>query len=125
MYVRPVCQCKEILFKISAVVSTACGRHSAAPTQNVERHVAINSKSGKPKRRRGKRKCDSRSSGRSDQSRSGGPPAAISGLRDAAETATLADCGGFSIGCGSDGVGVLIIRQSYASASYWRRGGFG
>ena len=50
MYVRPCCQLFEMMFHISAV-STACGRQFVAPTQNVERHVATNSKIGNSTRR--------------------------------------------------------------------------
>src|SRR3954466_13279556 len=109
MYVRPCCQCDAILFRMSAV-STACGRQSAAPTQNVERQVAINSTSGKARRRRGKCRCDSRNSGNCDQSRVGGP------LRDRRSDVitglvifTLSASGNLSTGGGSDGVGVLIV----------------
>ena len=40
---------------IPPVESIACGRQLAAPTQNVERHVAMNSMSGSVTRRRGRR----------------------------------------------------------------------
>jgi len=47
-----------------AVPSTICGRQLAAPTQNVERHVAMKSTNGRINRRRGRdRKNESSSCG--------------------------------------------------------------
>src|SRR5882757_6951493 len=65
---------------LSTLSSTNCGRQLAAPTQNVERHVATNSTSGNSNRRRGRcRKSDSRNSGRFDHSRPGGAPRNVGG----------------------------------------------
>src|SRR5262245_23310534 len=70
MYSRPLSQFSTILAWISAVVSTNCGRQFAAPTQNVDRQVATNSTSGNSNRRRGgRRRSDSRNSGKLDHSR--------------------------------------------------------
>src|SRR4051812_21131996 len=105
-----------------------CGRQPAAPTHSVERHVAKNSTSGNSNRRRGgRRKSDSRSSGRFDHSREADPPLNVGGavrfdgpLPDNVSLAAPAkspsaaagsfdgSAGNFSGGRGSDGLGVLI-----------------
>ena len=113
---------------MSLIESTNCGRQLAAPTQNVERHVATNSTSGNSNRRRGgRRRSDSRNSGRFDHSRPADPPRDVGGavrfvgcLPDNLSFAAPAnspsafagsfdgDAGNFSGGRGSDGLGVLI-----------------
>src|SRR5262245_40033379 len=65
MYISPCGQFVAMSLRISATEPTACGRHLAQPTQNVDKHVATNSTSGNVIRRRGtERRCDSWSSGK-------------------------------------------------------------
>jgi hypothetical protein len=104
-----------------AVPSTICGRQLAAPTQNVDKHVARNNTSGSSTRRRGgDRKYESSNCGkdrdggaaaRSTEGATGGTinPEEFSSdcpFGDSPATGGVADtsCGN----CGSGGLGVLM-----------------
>jgi hypothetical protein len=122
MYVSPCFQCSAIVWPTSPALAATCGRQFAAPTQNVERHVATNSTMGSVTRRRGRlRKCDSESSGKFDQSRWPDAPRAgveaTGGLfagksfETPAPSAFAGRFGGDEGNCsgGSDGLDVLMI----------------
>jgi hypothetical protein len=93
MYVKPLRQFAVMTCHIASGDSINCGRQFAAPTQNVERHVATKSTSGSVNRRRGgEYKCARVNSGAAD--------------------AGVATAGGFRCGTLAENFGCALVKPS-------------